>query len=98
MSLGRKVKLDLSKTSAGQFEATRREYHKSLQDAYFATHRISGTEIYTVKKGESLWTITQQRVDLPVWLIRQYNPRVDFSDVRPGSTITLPKVALANRQ
>jgi membrane-bound lytic murein transglycosylase D len=98
VSLGSKVKLDLSKTSAEQFEATRREYHKSLQDAYFATHRISGTEIYTVKKGESLWTITQQRVDLPVWLIRQYNPRVDFSEVRPGSTITLPKVALANRQ
>ncbi len=98
VTLGHKVKLDLSKVSAAQFEATRRDYHRQLQDAFFATHRISGTENYTVKRGESLWIIAQQRPELPVWLVAEYNPGVDFSDVRPGTTMALPRVEAINRQ
>jgi len=98
VSLGHKIKLDLSHVSAAQFETARREYHRHLQDAFFATHRIAGTENYVVKRGESLWTITAQRADLPVWLVTQYNPDVDFSEMRPGSDIALPRVVTVNRQ
>jgi membrane-bound lytic murein transglycosylase D len=98
VTLGHRVKLDFSKVSAEQFVATRREYHHHLQEDYFATHRIAGTENYSVKRGESLWVIAQQHADLPVWLVAQYNPDVDFNDVRPGTTITLPRVASINRQ
>jgi len=98
VSLGRKLRLDLSRVTAAQFVAARREYHRKLQDAFFAVHRIAGTENYDVKRGESLWTIAQQRSDMPVWLVAQYNPDVDFSDVRPGTTITLPRVVAINRQ
>jgi membrane-bound lytic murein transglycosylase D len=98
VTLGHKVKLDLSRVSAAQFEAVRREYHQKLQEAFFATHRISGTENYVVKKGESLWIIAQQHADLPVWLVAEYNPDVDFGDVRPGTTVALPRVEAINRQ
>jgi membrane-bound lytic murein transglycosylase D len=98
VTLGHKVKLDLSKVSAAQFEASRRDYHRQLQEAFFATHRISGTENYVVKRGESLWIIAQQRPDLPVWLVAEYNPDVDFGDVRPGTTLALPRVETINRQ
>jgi membrane-bound lytic murein transglycosylase D len=98
VTLGHKVKLDLSRASAAQFEAARRDYHRQLQEAFFATHRISGTENYVVKRGESLWIIAQQRADLPVWLVAQYNPDVDFADVRPGTVIALPRVEGINRQ
>jgi membrane-bound lytic murein transglycosylase D len=98
VTLGHKVKLDLSRVSAAQFEAARREYHRQLQETFFATHRISGTENYAVKRGESLWIIAQQRSDLPVWLVAEYNPDVDFADVRPGTVIALPRVEGINRQ
>ena len=98
VTLGHKVKLDLSKVSAADFTATRREYHRQLQESFFATHRIAGTENYAVKHGESLWTIAQQRADLPVWLVAEYNPDVNFNDVRPGNTIVLPQVEVINRQ
>ncbi len=98
VTLGRKVKLDFSRVSAEQFAATRRGYHQRLQEEFFATHRIAGTENYSVKRGESLWIIAQQHADLPIWLVAQYNPDVDFNDVRPGTTITLPQVAAINRQ
>ncbi|MGO9934754.1 MAG: hypothetical protein ACLPV8_23470 [Steroidobacteraceae bacterium] len=36
--------------------------------------------------------------DVPVWLVAEYNPDVDFNDVRPGTTIALPRVEAINRQ
>ena len=98
VTLGRKVKLDLSQVSAAQFETARRDYHRQLQEAFFATHRIAGTENYVVKKGESLWIIAQEHSDLPIWLVAEYNPDVDFGEVRPGATIALPRVEAINRQ
>jgi hypothetical protein len=35
---------------------------------------------------------------LPIWLVAQYNPDMDFGDMRPGATITLPQVEPINRQ
>jgi len=96
--VGRRIKLDLSKISAADFVAARREYHHHLQEEFFAAHRIAGTETYVVKHGESLWTIAQQRNDMPIWLVAQYNPDVNFNDVRPGTQITLPRVEGINRQ
>ena len=96
--IGHRFKLDLSHVSAEQFAAARRAYHLRLQEEFFAAHRIAGTETYLVKRGDSLWVIAQQHADLPVWLVAQYNPDVDFNDVRPGSAITLPRVELINRQ
>jgi hypothetical protein len=50
------------------------------------------------KRGDSLWIIAHQHGDLPTWLISQYNPDVDLGDIRPGTTITLPRIAAINRQ
>ncbi len=94
---GGKLKLDLSRVTAAQFLEARLDYHRHLQETYFAGHRISGTLVYAVKRGDSLWTIVQQH-ELPVWLVAQYNPDVDFHDMRPGTTLTLPQVAGINRQ
>lgn len=98
VGLGRKVKLDFSHVTPEQFTTARHDFHKGQQDAFFATHRIAGTENYTIKRGESLWLIAQQHGDLPVWLVSQYNPDVNFGDMRPGTTIALPKIAPINRQ
>jgi membrane-bound lytic murein transglycosylase D len=95
---GRKIKLNLSRVSAAEFVAARLEYHRRLQETFFAGHRIAGTETYAVKRGDSLWTIAQQHADLPLWLVAQYNPDVNFNDMRPGTTITLPQVVGINRQ
>jgi membrane-bound lytic murein transglycosylase D len=98
VTVGHKVKLDLSKVTADEFAAARRDYHRHLQDEFFATHKIAATETYTVKRGDSLWTIAQQHGDLPVWLISQYNPDVDLSDLHPGTSVTLPRIAAINRE
>jgi membrane-bound lytic murein transglycosylase D len=90
--MGRRIKLEFGQTSRAQFEQRRRDYHERLQAAYFASHRIAGTEIYIARRGDSLWSITQRNVKVPIWLLQQYNPDMDFSDLRPGTQISLPKV------
>jgi membrane-bound lytic murein transglycosylase D len=98
VTLGHKVKLDFSRVTPAQFAAARSEYHHHLQEEFFAGHRIAGTESHSVKRGDSLWVIAQQHADLPVWLVAQYNPDVDFNDMRPGTAVTLPRVVPVNRQ
>jgi len=89
--MGRQFRLDFGRVTREQFEQRRRSYHQQLQSDYFATHHIVGTEIYTARRGDSLWSVTQ-RSALPVWLLQQYNPDVDFAELRPGTSIVLPRV------
>lgn len=90
--IGRRIKLEFDKIPRDDFEQQRREYHRVLQASYFAAHRIIGTEVYTVRRGDSLWTVTQRSGQLPVWLIQQYNPDVDIGEMRTGVEIVVPKV------
>jgi membrane-bound lytic murein transglycosylase D len=90
--MGKRLKLDFKKVTPEDFEQKRRDYHERLEAAYFASHRIDGTEVYIARKGDSLWSITQRSVRVPIWLLQQYNPDLDFGDLRPGTQISLPKV------
>jgi membrane-bound lytic murein transglycosylase D len=90
--IGRRLHLDFHHISHEKFEQRRRSYHQSLQAAYFAAHRIAGTEVYIARKGETLWSVTKHFPQLPIWLVQQYNPDVDLSDVRAGTQIVVPRV------
>lgn len=90
--MGRRIRLAFDHATRAQFEQRRRDYHARLQAAYFASHRIAGTEVYVARKGDSLWSITQRNVKVPIWLLQQYNPDLDFGDLKPGTQISLPKV------
>jgi len=90
--LGQKLNLDYSRVSREAFEQLRRDYHAKLQGEFFVQHRIAGTEVYIVRRGDSLWTMTQKFSNLPIWLLRQYNPDTDLSDLRPGTQVVMPRV------
>jgi membrane-bound lytic murein transglycosylase D len=92
--VGHRLKLDFQKVPHDAFEQRRREYHQQLQAAYFAAHRIAGTQIYIARSGDSLWTVTKRAGLLPLWLLQQYNPDVDFAELRAGTQIVMPRVEL----
>jgi membrane-bound lytic murein transglycosylase D len=92
VQLGQKLGLDYSRVSRETFEQIRRDYHAKMQGEYFAQHRIAGTEVYIVRRGDSLWTMTQKFSNLPIWLLRQYNPDTDLSDLRAGTQVVMPRV------
>jgi membrane-bound lytic murein transglycosylase D len=90
--IGHRLRLDFARVSREDFEKKRRDYHQTLQAAYFAAHRIVGSEVYIVRRGDSLWTVTKRFSQLPIWLLRQYNPDVDFTELRPGTQVVMPRV------
>ena len=90
--IGRPVKLDFSKVSRDEFEAKRQLYHRQLQEAFFAQFRIKGNDTHVVRSGESIWVLAQQRYNIPIWLLRQYNPDLEFGSVRPGTKLVIPIV------
>ena len=89
--MGGHFKLAFAHVTRAQFEQRRHEYHQRLQTEYFAAHRIAGSDTYLARRGDSLWSVTR-RGSLPVWLLQQYNPDLDFDQLRPGTQIVLPRV------
>jgi membrane-bound lytic murein transglycosylase D len=90
--VGRRLKLDFGRMDRATFEVQRREYHRLLQEDFFASYRITGTRSHGVQSGDSLWKLSVRFGDVPIWLLRQYNPDLDFAALRPGTTLLVPVV------
>lgn len=91
-AIGRPFILDLSKVDAATFEAQRTAYHQQLQESFFAQFRIVGSDPHVMRKGESIWELSEKIYSVPIWLLRQYNPDVDLTDLKPGTKLVIPRV------
>ena len=90
--VGKRIKLRFSQVAPAEFEQRREAYHEELQARFFEQFRIAGTEKTMVQSGDSLWTLARRHDNVPVWLLRQYNPDLNFEDLHPGMTVSLPTV------
>ncbi|MCZ6463912.1 MAG: LysM peptidoglycan-binding domain-containing protein, partial [Proteobacteria bacterium] len=88
--IGRRVELDFRGVSQDEFEARRLEYHRALQGEFFSRYEIDGTRLHVMRRGDSLWTLAQRKYQVPIWLLRQYNPDLDFGELHAGTRITIP--------
>ena len=96
--IGQRLKIDTTTVAADQFVQRRRSYHQRLQEDFFAANRIVGTEVHVVRRGESLWSIAQKYPNVPIWLLRQYNPDISFDDVRPRTQLVMPLIEASGTQ
>jgi len=90
--IGQRITLDFTRVSATEFEQRRLGYHQSLQEAFFKRFRIAGTRDHVIRSGESLWILARRTYDIPIWLLRQYNPDLDFDTVDIGITVVVPQL------
>jgi membrane-bound lytic murein transglycosylase D len=90
--VGRRVELVFSRVSAEEFTNRRILYHRDMQEAFFTNYRVVDTTEHKLKRGESVWILTLRNYKIPVWLLRQYNPDLDFGAVRPGMRIVFPRI------
>jgi membrane-bound lytic murein transglycosylase D len=93
VGIGRSTKLDFSVVSREAFEQRRLEYHHTLQEEFFDAYEVIGTDTHRLKKGDTLWELAEKRYRVPVWLLRQYNPTLDFSALQAGARLTVPRIA-----
>ncbi|MGD9843133.1 MAG: LysM peptidoglycan-binding domain-containing protein, partial [Steroidobacteraceae bacterium] len=92
LPLGKTLKLDFSRVTTTAFETKRQAYHQQLQESFFAEYRIVDSTTYVLKQGDSVWLLLQKASNVPMWLLRQYNPDVELGDVRPGTKLVIPRV------
>jgi membrane-bound lytic murein transglycosylase D len=90
LHLQQKVKIPLDKVTAQAFEEKRYEYHKRLQEDFFSVYRIGEMRVYHVKNGDNLWALSLDKFDIPMWLLKNSNPEVDFAALRLNQTIMVP--------
>jgi membrane-bound lytic murein transglycosylase D len=90
--IGRSVRLDFSRVTEEEFERRRLEYHRTLQAEYFDAFSVTGTETHVLKRGDTLWVLAERKYRVPIWLLRQYNPEIDFGSLPAGAEITVPVV------
>ena len=96
--LGQTLALDFARIDAPTFEQRRRAYHQQLQSDFFAAYQIEDIESHTVKPGESLWILAARTYNVPVWLLRQYNPDLDLDRIQPGVVVKFPRLKAIGAQ
>ncbi len=88
--IGRRLTLDFSQVQPGVFEARRITYQQQTQEAFFQAYLVTGVEDHVVRLGESLWELALGDFQVPVWLVRQYNPDLDLDRVAPDMVVKFP--------
>jgi membrane-bound lytic murein transglycosylase D len=94
--VGRRIKLEFSQVSTTEFTAQRVAHHRGMQEAFFVRYRVTDTTEHKLKEGESIWLLAQKQYKVPVWLLLQYNPDLDFGRVQTGMRIIFPRVELVD--
>ena len=90
--LGQNLTLEFGRVDAPTFEQKRRAYHQQIQSDFFAAYQIEEIESHVIKPGESLWILAARRYNVPVWLLRQYNPDLDFDRIQAGAVVRFPRL------
>ncbi|MCB1648806.1 MAG: LysM peptidoglycan-binding domain-containing protein [Pseudomonadales bacterium] len=90
--LGKRLTLDFSKVSVAQFELRRRQFHQQEQQEFFRQYRIQNVDEYKVLANDNIANLARRKYAVPMWLLRQYNPDLNFRQVQIGQTVVFPVV------
>ncbi len=92
LQLGQKLRLDFSRVPTRRFEERRRAHHRQLQARFYGDWQVAGTQEYVLKRGDTLWALSNAKGGVPVWLLLAFNPDVDFARLRAGQRVTIPRL------
>ena len=84
------IRIPLRRVTKEVFEEKRFEFHKELAEDFFASFRVEKVETYTVKRGDNIWTLSKEKFDVPLWLIKKYNAHLDFNALHPAQELRIP--------
>jgi hypothetical protein len=92
LQLHQLIEIPLDRVAPADFEARRYEFHKRLQEDFFAAYRIGDLQQYTVQQGDNYWTLCRRKFDLPLWLLRYFNADVNLAALKINQPLTVPDV------
>ncbi len=92
VNYGQRIRLPFDNVDSATFEQRRMQYQQQIQEEFFSVYHIADVTEHVVRPGESLWILAQRRYNVPVWLLRQYNPDVDLDRINPGTVVKFPNL------
>jgi len=84
------IKIPLGRVTKEVFEEKRFEFHKELAEDFFASFRIEKVQTYMVRRGDNIWTLSTEKFEVPLWLIKKYNAHLNFSALYPSQQLLIP--------
>ena len=93
LSIDQKIKIPLAPKDLKHFEELRYEYHKEMEEDFFESFSISGVDTYEIKPGDTIWHLCLNKLETPLWLLKKYNPVMDFSKLKLRQMINYPIVS-----
>lgn len=92
LHIGQRLRLDFDKVTPEEFHRRRLEYQRSIEEDFFSAFSVEGLRVHRVKRGQSLWYITNRLYGVPLWLVMKYNPDRDLQNLHVGDEISIPIV------
>ena len=89
---GQQLTLVFTTVDPQTFEQQRFDFHREIQEDFFASYAIVGFDSYTVRKGDTLWSICYKVFNLPLWLMKKYNADIGFTTLKPATRLLVPQV------
>ncbi len=90
--IGQNIKIPLDNVSKETFEERRYEFHKEIEEDFYASYKIERTEEYIINRGDNLWALCEEKFEVPFWLLKKYNPGADFSHLSSRQKLIVPVI------
>jgi membrane-bound lytic murein transglycosylase D len=92
ITIGKVLKLPIKdKAQRDAFDRQRLDYHRDLQDEFRSRFHITAVEDYRIRAGDSAWIIARDQ-QVPLWLLKRFNPELFTVQSHPGDIIKLPVI------
>lgn len=98
ISIDRRIKIPLKKTTAQAFEEQRFEFHKEMEEDFFGSFAINGVDTYEIKSGDNIWRLCENELEVPFWLLKKYNPEINFNSLQLKQRIKYPIIGKAKEK
>ena len=91
--LNQKIKVPFLRVTPDVFFQRRSEFHKSIQEDFFENYKVKKTIKHQVKAGVTVWEICNETYDIPLWLLKRFNPKTDLENLKRGEELIIPIVS-----
>ena len=89
---GQKIVLEFLNVRADDFEALRFDFHQEIQEDFFDSYTVVDVTTYQVSNGDTIWDLCHKKFDLPLWLLKKYNDKLNFNRLELSSSLQVPVV------
>jgi membrane-bound lytic murein transglycosylase D len=88
--MGDRLVMDFAQVPVAEFELKRRQFHLQEQQDFFRQYRIRNVDQYKVAMNDNIANLARRKYSVPMWLLRQYNPNLNFRQIQIGQTVAFP--------